>query len=97
MTDRQEYIKALKNELPKLQRDYGVTGLAIFGSVARGDNDSDSDLDLFVDMPPKIFLISGLARYLESLFHVSVDIVRRHSNLSARFLNQVSRDAIVIL
>ncbi len=92
-----DYIQMLRDILPELQRDYGVTGLAVFGSVARGDNDRDSDIDLLVDMPPRLFLMSGLRLYLESFLHISVDLIRRHSHLSSRFLNQISRDAIVLL
>lgn len=94
---KKDYIQMLRDVLPELQRDYGVTGLAVFGSVARGDNDQDSDIDLLVDMPPRLFLMSGLRLYLESLLHVSVDLIRRHSHLSTRFLNQISRDAIILL
>ncbi|MDE5555281.1 MAG: nucleotidyltransferase domain-containing protein, partial [Muribaculaceae bacterium] len=33
--------------------DYGVKSLRVFGSVARGDDRCNSDVDLFVDMPPR--------------------------------------------
>ena len=34
-------------------RENGVTALYVFGSRARGDERSDSDLDLFIDYDPK--------------------------------------------
>lgn len=74
-----------------------MTGLSLFGSMARGDNGPDSDVDILVDMPPKIFALTALHRYLENLLKTSVDLVRRHSHLSANFLNQISRDGITIL
>lgn len=83
--------------MPYIQTEYGVTGLCIFGSVARGDNGPDSDVDVLVEMPPKILMMSALKEYLEKLLHTSVDLVRRHSHMSARFLNQISVDAIPIL
>lgn len=89
-------IQLLKEDLPYIQKEYGVTGLCIFGSVARGDNRNDSDVDILVDMPPKILLMSSLKGYLESLLHASVDLVRRHSHLSAKFLSHISKDAIII-
>jgi len=65
--------------------------------MARGDNRSDSDVDILVDMPPKIFLMNELKCFLENLLKISVDLVRRHSHLSAKFLNEVNKDGIVIL
>ncbi|MDE6326209.1 MAG: nucleotidyltransferase domain-containing protein, partial [Duncaniella sp.] len=72
-------------------------GLCIFGSMARGDNRENSDVDILVDMPPEIFLMSALKRFLEGLLNTSVDLVRRHSHLSKKFLDQISSDAITLL
>ncbi|MDE6206697.1 MAG: nucleotidyltransferase domain-containing protein [Muribaculaceae bacterium] len=83
--------------MPRIQSEFGVTGLCIFGSMARGDYRTDSDVDILVDMPPKIFLMSALKDFLEQLLHTSVDLVRRHAHLSPPFLKQITRDAITIL
>ncbi|MDE7438453.1 MAG: nucleotidyltransferase domain-containing protein [Muribaculaceae bacterium] len=92
-----QYIEILKENLPRIQNEFGVTALSVFGSMARGDNTDDSDIDIFVEMPPKIFLMSGLKDFLESILTVSVDLIRKHSHLSSKFQNQISRDAITIL
>ena len=92
-----QYIEILKANLPRIQNEFGVTALSVFGSMARGDNTDDSDIDIFVEMPPKIFLMSGLKDFLESILTVSVDLIRKHSHLSSKFQNQISRDAITIL
>lgn len=97
MCSKDDCISKIREHLPYIRSEYGVTGLCIFGSVARGDNRPDSDVDLLVDMPPKIFLMSSLKDYLEKLLHSSVDLIRCHSHLSQTFLNTVSKDAIAIL
>ena len=79
-----------------MQSEYGVTGMTLFGSTARGENRPDSDVDILVEMPPKIFLMSGLKQYLEKILNSSVDLVRLHAHLSRRFLNQIQKDAIKI-
>lgn len=42
-------ITAHKQELQSLARQYGVGGLFVFGSMARGDANAQSDVDLLVD------------------------------------------------
>ncbi len=97
MCTTNECITRLRDNLPEIRREFGVTGLYLFGSVARGDNRPDSDVDILVDMPPKMLTFSALHRFLEELLQTSVDLIRRHSHLSPRFQSQISRDAIQIL
>ncbi len=97
MCTANECISKLREKLPYIQKEYGVTGLTLFGSVARGDNRPDSDIDLLVDMPPKIFVLVRLKNYLESLLHTSVDLIHHHSRMNPRFLNEISQDGIKIL
>lgn len=96
MCTQSECIKLLAENKSYLQSEYGVKGMTLFGSTARGDNRPDSDVDILVEMPPKIFLMSALKQYLEKILNSSVDLVRRHSHLSPKFLNQIEKDAITI-
>lgn len=96
MCTRTECIQILTEAAPYIRSEFGVESMSLFGSMARGDNRPDSDVDVFVEMPPKLFLLCGLKDYLESLLKTSVDLIRRHSNMSSRFLNQVLKDGITI-
>lgn len=96
MCTYQECVRLLNENMSRIQSEFGVTGLYLFGSVARGDNRPDSDVDILVDMPPKIFALTELHRFLEKLLHSSVDLIRRHSHLSTQFQNQIARDGIKI-
>lgn len=96
MLNVNECISIIRKNQPHIQKEYGVRALCLFGSMARGDNGPESDVDIFVDMPPKIFIMSALKNYLEELLGMSVDLIRRHSHMSQRFLNQISNDAITI-
>ena len=56
---------------------YGIRDVAVFGSLARGDDGPDSDIDLAVEIPSDMGLI-GLAkaeRELTALLGVRVDLV----------------------
>ena len=56
---------------------HGVSGLRVFGSVARGEDRPDSDVDLLADLPPGMSLF-GLGRVqadLETIVGTRVDLV----------------------
>ncbi|MGH9918939.1 MAG: nucleotidyltransferase family protein [Nitrososphaerales archaeon] len=56
---------------------HGLSNVRVFGSVARGEESEDSDVDLLVDIPPNVGLIR-LARAqgeLEKVLGVRVDLV----------------------
>lgn len=66
-----------RRELRQVVGRYGLTNPRLFGSVARGDERPDSDVDLLVDVPAGVGLVT-LARCqadLEELLGVSVDLV----------------------
>ncbi|MGM9852861.1 MAG: nucleotidyltransferase family protein [Muribaculaceae bacterium] len=65
MCSQNDCIAKLRENIHHIQTEYGVTGMCLFGSVARGDNGPDSDIDILVDMPPRIVALSALHRYLE--------------------------------
>lgn len=67
MCTQKECLKILTENKSYLQIEYGVTGLTLFGSTARGENRPDSDVDILVEMPPKIFLIISLKEYIEKI------------------------------
>lgn len=95
MADK-ETLKILTDNLFQIQDRFEVRSLCLFGSTARGDNNADSDVDILVEMPPKIFLMSALKSFLEGLLHKSVDLIRRHPHLSQKFLSQIEKDGIYL-
>jgi predicted nucleotidyltransferase len=74
-------------------RQRGVCHAAVFGSVARGEARADSDIDVLVDLDPKVPL--GLFEYarlkldIAELFGGSADVVNRKA------LKPLLRDAIL--
>jgi hypothetical protein len=57
-------------------KGYGVRRIGVFGSVVRGETDTDSDLDLLVEFSEKTFdNYFGLKFFLEDLFGTKVDLV----------------------
>ena len=96
MCTRQECITRLSDAAPFIRKEFGVKSLCLFGSMARGDNQEGSDVDVFVDMPPKAFKILELKDYLQGILGTAVDVVRRSRNLDLFMVNEIVRDGIFI-
>ena len=48
--NRDEILKFLKSDKENISNNFGVVKLALFGSFSRGDETSESDIDIVVDM-----------------------------------------------
>lgn len=70
--------------------------MRIFGSVARDEESDDSDVDIFVDMPPKALKLVELKQYLQEILGRAVDIVRSHPRLDSFLTDEINRDGITI-
>lgn len=93
---KQEYIDILRSHADILRTKYGISYMRLFGSVARNEHRGDSDVDLFVIMPPKALLLCAAADYLESILGTNVDLIRKHSNMRPFFVNQIEKYGIDI-
>lgn len=65
------------NQVRDIAAKYGLTNPRVFGSVARGEDSVDSDVDLLVDVAPGVGLVTlaRAERDLEALLGVRVDLV----------------------
>jgi predicted nucleotidyltransferase len=71
-----EQVLGLLSEHRENIRRFGVRSLGLFGSVARGENTTTSDLDFLVEFDPISFdAYMDLKAYLEKLFGCPVDLV----------------------
>jgi predicted nucleotidyltransferase len=76
---------------------HGVTGLRVFGSVARGEDRPDSDVDLLAELPPGMSLF-GLARLqaeLEAILGTRVDLVPS-TDLKPDVRSRADRDLVAL-
>ena len=96
MRTRQEYIDILRSHTDELRSNFGISYMRLFGSVAKDEHHDDSDVDLFVVMPAKAYMLCAAADYLESILGTSVDLIRKHDNMRPFFLNQINKHGIDI-
>jgi predicted nucleotidyltransferase len=72
-----EFLKENREEILRIAQRHGARNIRVFGSLARGDAQPGSDLDMLVDMDPgrNLLDIIALKQDLEDLLGRKVDVV----------------------
>lgn len=73
----EELLKTRRNQILEIAQKHGARNLRVFGSVARGEGNEQSDLDFLVEVGPvhSAWFPAGLIADLEDLLGVPVDVV----------------------
>ena len=77
-TPRMVKLRANRGHIRKAAHRHGATNVRVFGSVARGEDRLDSDIDLLVDMDVRthgLFPLAALGDELSELLGERVDVV----------------------
>lgn len=74
---RSDALQLLKTHKPEMEKRFGITDLALFGSTSRDTAVPESDIDILVtfDGPATSTRYFGLQFYLEDLLGTPVDLV----------------------
>lgn len=81
----------LKNK-PGLQKKYPIKNIGVFGSVARGDFNENSDVDILVEFDKPIGIeFIDLANELESILQQKVDLISR-SGIKPKYFQMIEKD-----
>jgi predicted nucleotidyltransferase len=93
--NRRAILDCLSAEAPGLRARYGVKSLAVFGSMARGDDRDGSDVDILVTFEGKATFdnFMGLKLDLEELVGRPVDLLTPKS-LGPEMQAQIEKEAI---
>lgn len=94
--DKQNILSILIREKPVLFSRYPISKLGVFGSVSRGDNHSNSDLDVLVEFHKSVGMeFISLAEELENLLGCKVDLVSRNG-IKERYFQEIENDLIYV-
>ena len=95
--NRKDAINILAKVKPELDRRFGVTRLALFGSTARDVANLESDIDILVvfDGPATSSKYFGVQFLLEDLFACSVDLITEKA-LRSELRNYIEQEAIYV-
>ena len=93
----QECVMLLSQFKALHAHEYGIERMGIFGSVARGEQKDNSDVDIFYEGASMgLKSLVQLPMELEKLLGVSVDVIRKHTNIRPRFLQQIEKEIIYV-
>lgn len=96
--NRETIIAALRAHEPEL-RNRGVLHAALFGSMARGEATSASDIDILIELAPEaridLYGYIGITHYLADMFPIPVDVANK-SALKAHVRLGAERDAVYV-
>ncbi|MGJ3700860.1 nucleotidyltransferase family protein [Variovorax sp. AFSI2.2] len=92
-----EALSQHRERIREIALSHHVSGVRVFGSVLRGEDGPDSDLDLLVEPTEQTTLLDlGAIRYeLKSLLGMEVDVLTPNG-LPPKFRDQVLREAVPI-
>lgn len=90
-----EVVESKREEVLAAARRHGATNVRIFGSVARGDADECSDIDILVDLDPdrSLFDLGRLWSDLEQILGRPVDVVTENG-LKQRIRERVLKESV---
>lgn len=94
-------IDEIKNIIAPIAKQHSVQRVFLFGSYARGDATSTSDIDLCIDSSnlKSLFALGGFYADLEDALNKSIDIVTESSlkyNTDIYFLDNLRKDRLLI-
>jgi len=90
-------LRERRDDILRIARRHGAFNVRLFGSVARGDDRSDSDLDVLVELEPGRSLVDRIAlkQDLEDLLGREIDVVTEKS-LHPQIRENVRQEAILL-
>lgn len=90
-------VRQRGEELTRAAAARGASNLRVFGSVARGDDTAESDVDLLVDLDPGTGLLglSALERDLSAILETRVDVIPANG-LKSEISDEILSEAICL-
>lgn len=97
MKTKAEILYLLGQYKPTAISKYGLTRIGIFGSVARGEQTADSDVDVcYEGKAPSLLTLDLMQDELEKLFGCPVDMVRVRNNMNSLLKQRIQREGIYV-
>ena len=95
MKTTKEYLQLLQAYKLQSAIRYGISRIGIFVSVARGEQQEGSDVDVYVELSsPDLFSLVHIKDELQQLFGCPVDVVRLRDNMNELLKRSIIEEGI---
>ena len=93
--DKQTILQTLQSLKPRLQEKYGLSELALFGSYSRGEQTTESDIDIIVDFnkPVGIEYLDVVYLLQEAFKEVPVQVVSKGA-IKPKYYERLKEDLL---
>ncbi len=82
---------------PEFKQRFGLIKLGLFGSFAKDQAHSESDIDIVVELQePDIFALVHIKQILEDDFQRSVDVIPFTHLMNTFLKNRIEKEAIYV-
>ncbi len=95
--EKRELLETLKRYKKNNEKKYGIIELGIFGSFARDEAGSVSDVDIVLKTKtPDLFNIVHIKEDLEEQLCLPVDIVRLRKKMNPFLRKRIDKEAVYV-
>jgi len=97
MTSRDEILNILRKYKNNNLNKYGILELGLFGSIARDQASSNSDVDICIKTKtPDMFALVHIKDELQEILSNSIDIVRIRDKMNPYLKSRINKEAIYV-
>lgn len=97
MKSTAEILELLRTYKTQSASKYGFKRLGVFGSVARGEQTEQSDVDVcYEGEPPSLLTLDYMQNELEKLLGSPVDLIRIHERMNERLKQRILKESIYV-
>lgn len=97
MKSTSEILTLLTTYKAKAISKYGFTRLGIFGSVARGEQTEQSDVDIcYEGKAPSLLTLDYIQQELQELLGCPVDLVRLRDNMNLTLKKRILQEGVYV-
>lgn len=94
---RDQVLALLKTFMEHQKSEYSLISLGVFGSFARGEAQSDSDVDIVFDTDaPNLFMTAMMKQDLEELLGRPVDVLQLRGLTNPRLKARIEKEAVYV-
>lgn len=97
MRSTQDILALLDDFMPYAESRYGIKRIGVFGSVARGEQNDDSDVDIcYEGRALSLLTMDLLQTELENLLGCKVDTVRVRDNMNPVLRERIRKEGMYV-